>query len=129
MSAGGTIVRYSDEDTNILFDDSSVEISLEADYLQKLSYVDFDVYARQSTHVFEQLLDDISTYANADIILLDARTGFSNVSGALLNRFSDVLSIHIQDNRQNREGIGFITKHISPKKLQNTIWSYTKVAR
>lgn len=128
MSAGGTVVGENEGQLSLLFDDDEVDIKLESNYLNKLSYIDFDVYSRQATNIFEILLDDMAVHTGADIILFDARTGFSNVSGSLLNQFSDVLSIHIQNNHQNKEGIEFITKHIHKDKLKNTIWSNTKHA-
>ncbi|HGA1006189.1 TPA: P-loop NTPase [Bacillus cereus] len=129
MSAGGTVVKYLDEQTSLLFDDDEVEIGLDPNYVNKLSYIDFDVYTRQSQNVFEFLLEDIAKYTKADIILMDARTGISNVSGALINQFSDYFSFHIQDNRQNREGIEFIAQSIGNKKLEDILWSYTKMPR
>lgn len=126
MSAGGTVVDEDGKQIRLLFDDDEVDIKLEPNYLQKLSYIDFDIYSRQSTNIFELLLNDMANYTGADIILFDARTGFSNVSGALLNQFSDVLSIHVQNNQQNKEGIEFISKYIHKEKLQNTIWNNTK---
>ncbi|MCU5603691.1 AAA family ATPase [Bacillus cereus] len=129
MSAGGTVVKYLDEQTSLLFDDDEVEIGLDPNYVNKLGYIDFDVYTRQSQNVFEFLLEDIAKYTKADIILMDARTGISNVSGALINQFSDYFSFHIQDNRQNREGIEFIAQSIGNKKLEDILWSYTKMPR
>jgi hypothetical protein len=129
MSAGGTKVQAQSGQINLLFDDDEAEIGLDSNYLQKLSYIDFDLYTRQKEHVFEKLLIDLAQYSEADIILLDARTGLSNVSGAILNRFSDVLSIHIQDNRQNREGIGYITKYICNHNYKNIFWSNTKIPK
>jgi len=126
MSAGGTIVDEDGRQLRLLFDEDEVDIKLEPNYLQKLSFIDFDVYSRQATNIFDSLLNDMADYTGADIILFDARTGFSNVSGALLNQFSDVLSIHVQNNQQNKEGIEFISKYIHKEKLQNTIWSNTK---
>jgi hypothetical protein len=129
MSAGGTKVQSQSEDVNFLFGDDEVEIALDTDYLLKLSYIDFDLYTRQKEHVFEKLLNDLAQYSEADIILLDARTGLSNVSGAILNYFSDVLSIHIQDNRQNREGIGYITKYMRNHNYKKILWSLTKISK
>ncbi len=135
MSAGGTRVEHENNYVKIslLFDKlntKNTKVVLDPHYLQKLSYIDFDIYARQSNSVFEQLLEDVEAYTQADIILLDARTGFSDVSGSLLNEISDVISIHIQDNLQNREGVKFICDHIDAQKLKDkTIWSYTKVPK
>ncbi len=128
MPAGGTII---DDDSSYknLFDDK-IRIVLEPNYLKKLSYIDFDLYVRQSQNTFNYLLEDIEKYTKADIILIDARTGFSDVSGALLNEFSDVVSIHVQDNKQNIEGIKFICDYINKDKLKtDTIWSYTKTPK
>lgn len=127
MPAGGTKIEKTEHQLNYLFDDEQVNLILEPNYLNKLSYIDFDVYSRQTTNVFDRLLDDMAQHSGADIILIDARTGFSNISGALLSHFSDVLSIHVQNNRQNKEGIEFIAKHIGKTKLKNAIWSNTKV--
>ncbi|MEH6917357.1 P-loop NTPase, partial [Priestia megaterium] len=129
MSAGGTTIKSLDEQAGLLFDDDEVEVGLDSNYVKKLGYIDFDVYTRQSQNVFEFLLEDIARYTEADIILMDARTGISNVGGALINQFSDYLSFHIQDNRQNREGIEFIAKSMGNKNFENIIWSYTKMPR
>lgn len=133
MSAGGTNVSISNQQNknqlSLLFDEEEVEIKLDPNYLSKLSYIDFDVYSRQSSNVFEWLLEDIAEFTEADIILMDARTGISNVSGALINQVSDFLSIHLQDNRQNREGVEFIAKSLSKEKIKNVLWSHTKVPK
>ena len=129
MSAGGTRIDWENQKFGLLFDQDNVEIGLDKNYFQKLGYIDFDLYARQSKNVFGLLLDDIGRYSKADIILVDARTGFSDISGMLLNNFSDAISVHVQDNKQNREGTRFICEHINRQKLDNTIWSHTKIPK
>lgn len=133
MTAGGTRTEHEEDALRLLLNVSNqqeVEISLDPLYLEKFSYIDFDLYAKQNNHVFEKLLQAVHCYTECDVILIDARTGISNVSGAILNQFSDYLSIHIQDNKQNREGIKLIAEHIRDKqKLRNAFWCHTKVPK
>ena len=131
MTAGGTQIRQETDALRLLFSDADeVELSLGSFYLEKLSYIDFDLYVRQRTPVFERLLQDIADYTNCDVILMDSRTGLSNLSGALLNKYSNFLSLHIQDNRQNREGIEFIVKYVRDiNKLASAVWCHTKVPK
>lgn len=133
MTAGGTEIdttnKKQQDQLSLFINKEKAEIVLEANYLQKLRFIDFDLYLRQKNNMFDNMLEDIERFTGADIILMDARTGFSDVSGALLNHFSDIISLHVQDNKQNREGIKFICEHIEKSKLANAIWSHTKVPK
>lgn len=132
MAAGGTSIdNIKEESLRLIFAErNDVEIKLDKNYLKKLSYIDFDLYVRQQQNVFRKLLKDISEYTGADLILLDARTGISNVSGALLNQFSQLISIHFQDNKQNREGLELLTNELDYDLLYNkVIWSHTKSSK
>lgn len=134
MAAGGMTLRNKNVNSSeLLFADlEDLDLILDPFYLKKLSYIDFDLYGRGGNNAFEDLLTDVGSYTEADVILLDARTGISNVGGALLHKYSDLVSIHVQDNKQNREGIALLVEQLGEQDitlLQKIIWSQTKVSR
>lgn len=103
-------------------------------YLERLASINFDRYLRLRQHPMDELFKDIEEAIKPDVILIDSRTGFADVAGSLLFRYSDLVSVHIYNNEQNKLGIEALTEQIaSIGDLMNDelqiIWTHTSVLK
>ena len=75
-------------------------------YLEGLAKVDFQGFRLIS--IFEELLEEVKSKFNPDVILIDSRTGFNNVFGALIKNSSHVVVV-AGDDIQNQPGISYVS--------------------
>lgn len=103
-------------------------------YLERLASINFDRYLRLRQHPMDNLFKDIEEAIRPDVILIDSRTGFADVAGSLLFRYSDLVSVHIYNNEQNKLGIEALTEQISSfydimEEPLQIIWTHTSVLK
>jgi cellulose biosynthesis protein BcsQ len=76
-------------------------------YLEGLAKV--DLQGIRLIDIFENLIDDIQSKFNPDVILIDSRTGFNNIFGALA-QISKHVVVLAGDDIQNQPGIDYVSK-------------------
>lgn len=103
-------------------------------YLERLSSINFDRYLRLRQHPMDDLFSDIQAAIKPDVILIDSRTGFADVAGTLLFRYSDLVSVHVYNNKQNKLGIKALCEQITAisditEESLQIIWTHTSVLK
>ncbi len=78
-----------------------------ASYLEGLAKI--DLQGLRLIKVFNELIDDIQSNFNPDIILVDSRTGFNNIFGALA-QISNHVVVLAGDDIQNQPGVEYVCK-------------------
>jgi cellulose biosynthesis protein BcsQ len=76
------------------------------DYIEALSRIDI----HSGTTIIQQLksiMDDINSTFHPDVILIDSRTGYSDVFGITANKLSNIVVGFFGNNAQNRPGLHF----------------------
>lgn len=98
---------------NILFDFKNV-----LSYLEGIAKIDLQGDSLQS--ILSKLIDDINNEYSPDVILVDSRTGFNNIFGALAG-----ISTHIVflggDDIQNQPGVEYTSNIINKNKISSSI--------
>lgn len=98
---------------NILFDFKNV-----VSYLEGIAKIDLQGDSLQS--ILSKLIDDINDNYSPDVILVDSRTGFNNIFGALAG-----ISTHIVflggDDIQNQPGVEYTSNIINKNKISSSI--------
>ncbi|EKN4906289.1 AAA family ATPase [Yersinia enterocolitica] len=98
---------------NILFDFKNV-----VSYLEGIAKIDLQGDSLQ--YILSKLIDDINNNYSPDVILVDSRTGFNNVFGALAS-----ISTHIVflggDDIQNQPGVEYTSNIINKNKISSSI--------
>jgi tetratricopeptide (TPR) repeat protein len=88
-----------------------------ADYWKKLSAIHWNefFYNKDSLGVpfFLDLKEKIRTELNPDYLLVDSRTGISEVSGITLSLLADEVVIVAANNKENLSGVRLVLKSIS----------------
>lgn len=79
-------------------------------YLDKVAYVDFDMFVRSNRNYVDVLLKNIDEIIKPDVILIDSRTGFSEISGIFINN-SDLVNVFLGFSGQNDFGIETILEN------------------
>lgn len=79
-------------------------------YLEGLAKI--DLQGLRLIDVFDKLIDDIQLNYQPDIILIDSRTGFNNIFGALV-KLSKHVVVLAGDDIQNQPGIEYVSKLLS----------------
>ena len=75
-------------------------------FLEGLSRLDF-FGTLQFFHKFNELLLDVESVYAPDVILVDSRTGFNDIYGLLINKFSDIVVGLFGNDVQNEPGLFF----------------------
>jgi len=104
-------------------------------YIEKMSHLDLGSYQVMKHHnyisLFEVLFADITKAFGADIILIDSRTGLSEIGGALLLDYSDDVCFVFTNNQQNFDGLSAIAEHIVSTEREyypNFTWVHNKMS-
>lgn len=93
----------------------------DADYLGKVSRIDMEwQMAREAgfPHPLERLLRQIRDEMQADWILIDSRTGFSEVSGLLLSGFAHLHVLFGVQSQQSWEGLERVVTRLGEERLE-----------
>ena len=76
-------------------------------YLEGLAKI--DLQGIRLINIFENLINEIQSKFNPDIILIDSRTGFNNIFGALA-QISKHVVVLAGDDIQNQPGVEYVSK-------------------
>jgi cellulose biosynthesis protein BcsQ len=87
---------------NILSNDNNLN-----NYLEGLAKI--DLQGIRLINIFENLIDDIQSKFNPDVILIDSRTGFNNIFGALA-QISKHVVVLAGDDIQNQPGLDYVSR-------------------
>jgi len=87
---------------NVLSNDNDLD-----SYLEGLAKI--DLQGLRLINIFENLIDDIQSKFNPDVILIDSRTGFNNIFGALA-QISGHVVVLAGDDIQNQPGVEYVSK-------------------
>ncbi|MBJ8454422.1 AAA family ATPase [Acinetobacter bereziniae] len=79
-------------------------------YLEGLAKI--DLQGERLTNILNSLVEDIKNKYKPDVILIDSRTGFNNVFGALA-RISNTIVVLAGDDAQNLPGLEYVTKMLN----------------
>ena len=109
-SGSGTINMMSSG--NILSDQNNLN-----DYLEGLAKL--DMQGSKLVDTIEELINDIQKHYSPDLILIDSRTGFNNVFGALA-ALSDHVVVLAGDDVQNQPGIDYVGNLLSHNQTNAT---------
>lgn len=90
---------------NILSNDENLE-----SYLEGLAKI--NLQGIRLINIFEELINDIQSRYQPDVILIDSRTGFNNIFGAL-TKISKHVVVLAGDDTQNLPGIGYVSNLLS----------------
>jgi len=83
-------------------------------YLEGLAKI--DLQGEGLVKVLNSLIVEVNSEYNPDIILIDSRTGFNNIFGALA-QLSKTVVVLAGDDAQNQPGIEYVTKTLNEKKI------------
>ena len=86
-------------------------------YLEGLAKVDFQ--GLRLISIFEELLKEVKLKFNPDVILMDSRTGFNNVFGALIKNSSHVVVL-AGDDIQNQPGVSYVSKALKEANVRSS---------
>jgi MinD-like ATPase involved in chromosome partitioning or flagellar assembly len=87
------------------------------DYLEGLAKL--DMQGAKLVDTFESLINDIQEHYSPDVILIDSRTGFNNVFGALA-ALSDHVVVLAGDDVQNQPGIDYVSNLLNKSQASAT---------
>jgi cellulose biosynthesis protein BcsQ len=90
------------------------------DYIEALARIDIHSSTTMISQ-FSDVISDINKEYNPDVILIDARTGFSDVFGIISNRLSDIVVGFFGNNVQNIPGLHFFLDILLKKRNVNLI--------
>jgi len=90
---------------NVLSNDENLE-----NYLEGLAKI--DLQGLSLIDIFDKLIGDIQVRYQPDIILVDSRTGFNNIFGALV-KLSKHVVVLAGDDTQNQPGIEYVSNLLS----------------
>jgi hypothetical protein len=101
-------------------------------YIENLARINFDHFLRLRSNPLDDLFIDIQKAIKPDFILVDARTGFADIAGTLLFKYSDLVSVHVYNNEQNKLGMESLIKQVSNmfdniEEQSRLIWTHTSV--
>ncbi|MBI4676025.1 MAG: hypothetical protein HY748_00395 [Elusimicrobia bacterium] len=86
-------------------------------YLSKLARADFEPPPPQDKHVLTQLFEQIRTELNPHWLLLDARTGLSEPSGALLGGMAHLHVLFGTTSQQTWQGLKLVLGRIGADRV------------
>jgi cellulose biosynthesis protein BcsQ len=97
---------------NVLSNDNDLD-----SYLEGLAKI--DLQGLRLINIFENLIDDIQSKFNPDVILIDSRTGFNNIFGALA-QISEHVVVLAGDDIQNQPGVEYVSKLLKEIEVNAT---------
>jgi cellulose biosynthesis protein BcsQ len=86
------------------------------DYIHRLADLDIRVLFQRDTNPFHQLLNDVKSYLDPDIILIDARTGFTEMGAVALFDQADLGIICFSPTSQSFAGLQWVVKAASKQR-------------
>lgn len=86
-------------------------------YLEGIAKIDLQGDVLVSTLI--KLIDIINNKYNPDLIIVDSRTGFNNILGAL-SRISKHIVFLAGDDVQNQPGIEYFTRYVNDNNIDST---------
>jgi len=103
------------------------------DYIEGLSRLDI-VHTENAQRVFTGLFEDIKKECNPDVILIDSKTGISDVMGLTVCSLSDIVVGFFRNDSQSLPGLYFFLKSMIDRTsvepfLVNSILPYDKYKR
>jgi MinD-like ATPase involved in chromosome partitioning or flagellar assembly/stress-induced morphogen len=90
-------------------------------YIHKLADLDVRFLYNQERNPLQQLLADVKTELEPDVILIDARTGFTEMGAIALFDQADLGIICFSPTNQNFEGLKWVVKAASKQRSYNGI--------
>lgn len=91
--------------------------TLDMEYWRKLSSIDWKqlFYEPDSVGIdfLLNLKEQIRTQINPDVLLIDSRTGITDISGVTLSIFADEVVLFAANNKENFEGISQVIKTLA----------------
>lgn len=91
------------------------------DYIHRLADLDIRVLFQRDTNPIHQLLDDVKSYLDPDIILIDARTGFTEMGAVALFDQADLGIICFSPTSQSFAGLQWVVKAASKQRSYHGI--------
>ncbi|MDQ2905238.1 MAG: AAA family ATPase [Chloroflexota bacterium] len=85
-------------------------------YIHRLADLDIRVFYQRETNPIHQLLNDVKTYLDPDIILIDARTGFTEMGAIALFDQADLGIICFSPTPQSFSGLEWVVKAASKQR-------------
>ncbi len=95
--------------------------SYDEDYIHRLADLDIRLLYQREANPIHQLLEDVKSYLNPDVILLDARTGFTEIGAIALFDKADLGVICFSPTSQSFEGLKWVVKAASKQRSYNGI--------
>lgn len=85
-------------------------------YIHRLADLDIRLLYQREKNPIHQLLDDVKTYLDPDVILIDARTGFTEIGAIALFDMADLGIICFSPTDQSFAGLQWVTKAASKQR-------------
>ena len=85
-------------------------------YIHRLADLDIRLLYQRETNPIHQLLDDVKAYLDPDIILIDARTGFTEIGAIALFDQADLGVICFSPTDQSFAGLQWVVKAASKQR-------------
>jgi MinD-like ATPase involved in chromosome partitioning or flagellar assembly len=85
-------------------------------YIHRLADLDVRLLYQRETNPIHQLLDDVKAYLDPDIILIDARTGFTEMGAIALFDQADLGVICFSPTNQSFAGLQWVVKAASKQR-------------
>src|SRR6266567_1793463 len=85
-------------------------------YIHRLADLDIHVLYQREKNPIHQLLDDVKAYLDPDIILIDARTGFTEIGAIALFDQADLGVICFSPTGQSFAGLQWVVKAASKQR-------------
>jgi cellulose biosynthesis protein BcsQ len=108
--------KYSGDGAIYILPSGNIFDSLDRqDYIEALARID----VHSSTTMIRQLRDlivEINKAYRPDVILIDSRTGFTDIFGIIANRLADIVVGFFGNNAQNRPGLHFLLDTVLNKR-------------
>lgn len=85
-------------------------------YIHRLADLDMGVFYRREINPVEQLMADITEQLDPDVILIDARTGFSDMGAVALFDLADTGIICFSPTDQSFEGLRWVVQAVRKQR-------------
>ncbi|HIK09041.1 MAG TPA: AAA family ATPase [Oscillatoriaceae cyanobacterium M33_DOE_052] len=85
-------------------------------YIHRLADLDMGVFYRREINPVEQLMADITKQLDPDVILIDARTGFSDTGAVALFDLADTGIICFSPTEQSFEGLRWVVQAVRKQR-------------
>ncbi|GAB4287613.1 MAG: hypothetical protein Fur0025_21180 [Oscillatoriaceae cyanobacterium] len=85
-------------------------------YIHRLADLDMGVFYRREINPVEQLMTDITEQLDPDVILIDARTGFSDMGAVALFDLADTGIICFSPTDQSFEGLRWVVQAVRKQR-------------